>query len=232
MNSVRIDLTKRIEEATNYIEYIKKLENLGRPLSDTYNSLFPDSDILSLKTTMKASSCLILYNIVESTATKCLSRIHEIIISERLYYSGLNISIQKIILTYYENALYQIDDVSKNIEHRYKQIELIENRQCFDISFSDLTQYYQMFSGNLDGKQIKNILKRYNIIYEAKCAELKSVKDYRNTLAHGEMSFEEIGRQLSFQQIESFKDKISEYLNGMILKVEEYISAKGYKNTP
>ena len=26
MNSVRIDLTKRIEEATNYIEYIKKLE--------------------------------------------------------------------------------------------------------------------------------------------------------------------------------------------------------------
>lgn len=229
MNSVRNDFATRKSEAEKFIKYIDDLENLERPRSDTYISLFPDLDLLALKTTLKASCCLILYNIVESTTTNCLNKIHERIIADNLYYSQLNVHIQKILLTYYENASCQNSDITKNIDYKFELIELVENRRHIDITFLMLSQYYQMYSGNLDGKQIRNILKRYDIIFETKCSQLKTIKDNRNKLAHGEMSFEEIGRELSVQQIVSLKDKIFEYLEGLIQKVEDYLSTKKYK---
>lgn len=228
MITVRNDLSTRKNEADKFIIYLHKLEDLEYPNTDTYFSLFPNLDIISLKTTMKASVCLILYNIVESTTTNCLRKIHETIISDRLYYSDLSVPIQKILLTYYEHSLVKISDIGKIVDQKYNQIELVENRVYFDISFSELSQYYQMYSGNLDGKQIKSILNRYGITYEAQCSELQTIKNNRNKLAHGEMSFEEIGRDLSVQQIEHYKVKVFDFLEGMISKVEEYLASKEY----
>ncbi len=106
--------------------------------------------------------------------------------------------------------------------------EFIENRSNFSITFSKLSQYYQMYSGNLDARQIRNILLKYGINYTAECSELQSIKNNRNKLAHGEMSFEEVGRDLTIQYIEKLKDETFKFLTNMIPFIQEYLDDKRY----
>lgn len=82
---------------------------------------------------------------------------------------------------------------------------------------------------NLDTREIINVLKKYGIVYEERCSELKTIKDYRNKLAHGEDSFEEVGRNLSIPQLEEMFRKTFEYLDKMLDEIERYLSDEKYR---
>ena len=230
MRAIINDLNLRKNEANNFIDYVDRLDKLEAPQKEIHLNLFPNIDIISVKTSIKASVILLLYNTVESTITKCLESIHTAIVQDNLNYSDLSIELKKIILTYYENAIVKSNDITKTIEFKLNQLEFIENRSKYNLTFKKLSQNYQMFSGNLDSKQIVAILSRYGIALERKCSELKTVKESRNKLAHGELSFEEVGRDLSIQQIQEIKDKVFEYMDIIVSTIQNYIEQKGYRN--
>ena len=230
MSILSNDLETRKKEAENFIEYINKLENLEHPEKEQHSIMFSPIDLLLLNTSMKASVFLILYNVIESTTTSCLNLIHTEIIHNELKYSELNSSIKKIVLTYYYNAINKNNDVVKTVDFKYNQLEFMGGRTNFNITFNELSQYYQMYSGNLDAKQIRNILLRYGIDFTNECAELKTIKDKRNKLAHGILSFEEVGRDLPIQYIKVLKDRAFVFLNDMTSVVEKYIEQKSYKD--
>ncbi len=95
MITISNDLIIRKNEADNYIDYLKKIENLEHPEKESFLSIFSDVNILSLTTCAKASIFLILYNTIESTITGCLNKIHSEIIGENLKYCDLNENIKK-----------------------------------------------------------------------------------------------------------------------------------------
>ena len=86
-----------------------------------------------------------------------------------------------------------------------------------------------MYSGNLDTREILNVLRRYGINFEQRCSELKTIKDYRNKLAHGEESFEEVGRTLSVQQLQEMENRTFEYLEKMINEITKYLDEEKFK---
>ena len=59
---------------------------------------------------------------------------------------------------------------------------------------------------------------------------LKSVKDNRNNLAHGTVSFVEALRDDSIKDLRDNYILVIAFLEELILEVEQYISKSGFKN--
>ena len=98
------------------------------------------------------------------------------------------------------------------------------------IEYENFIKFYPMISGNLDAREIRKILQKYGLKFLNECPKLKLVKDYRNKLAHGEMSFEEVGRYLSFEELQVMLKETFSFMDAMINSVDEFIIKKKYLN--
>lgn len=58
---------------------------------------------------------------------------------------------------------------------------------------------------------------------------LKAVKDARNHLAHGDVSYSNFGSTILLSDIKKYKEDTLDFLSFFINRVEGYISNKGYK---
>lgn len=223
MRNVKRELLIRKEETNSLICFVKHLEESF--LLETgveYN-------VMTVKTSMKANIILMLYNAVESTLTKSLEKVHEKIKEQRLNYADLCIEIRKILAVYYGYSMEKSSNANTAMEYVLQLADFINGNICFDISYKELIQKYPMYSGNLDSREIKTVLKRYGIVYDERCSELKTIKDDRNKLAHGEDSFEEIGRNLSIPQLEEMANRTFEYLEKMVKEIECYLDEEKYR---
>lgn len=229
MTTISNELNIRKLESENFINCIYRFENEN--CFNTDLDSLPTINKTQFITSMKASVIIMLYNSVESTMTRCLNKIHETICQDRLNYEQLNDAIKVIILIYYENAMKNSVNSHVIAEHKLKQIEFLKGEVVFNLTYDELAKFYPMYSGNLDARQIKTILKRYGIEFEELCSELKTIKDNRNHLAHGEKSFEEVGRELSLPQLRSLCRKVFEYLETVIQSISEYLTNHSYKIT-
>jgi len=85
-------------------------------------------------------------------------------------------------------------------------------------------------AGSLDSLEIEAIFKKFSINLNFKEYKLKEIKDERNFLAHGEKSFNEIGKDKSVSELLANSQKVIDYLEQFIGKVTAYINDKSYKN--
>lgn len=99
----------------------------------------------------------------------------------------------------------------------------------FPLSYNQLCQFYSLYSGNLDSREIISVLKKYGIDFEEKASELKTIKDDRNKLAHGELTFEGVGRNLSLPQLRHMKEKTFRYMESVIDIMNAFIENEGYR---
>lgn len=221
MQGIIRELSIRKEETINLILFVKYLEDISLPQTEF--------DVTMVKTSIKANVVLMLYNAVESTLTKCLEKIHERISSQELKYCDLCDEIKLILAVYYEYSMEKSGNIHNKMKYVLQLSDFINGDVCFNISYKDLTKKYPMYSGNLDSKEIITVLKRYGIDYGERCTELKTIKDDRNKLAHGEDSFEEIGRNLSVPQLEEMSNRAFGYLEKMVHEIEGYLEDERYK---
>lgn len=161
MISVKNDLQLREDELQNYINYIEYFEN-----PNCFNSGFGNTVLnpMQLKTSMKASTIIMLYNVVESTVTSCLKKIHSSINQQGLKYDQLSQYIKQIILVYYENLIKECDDIKNKVQYRIEQIDLLKGRLTFNKSYEEISKQYSMYSGNLDSKKYTVFLVNMELI--------------------------------------------------------------------
>ncbi|NPA07760.1 MAG: hypothetical protein GXO46_02055 [Chlorobi bacterium] len=103
----------------------------------------------------------------------------------------------------------------------------------FSLTFEDFTKYKtgSNFSGNLDAKEIRKIAVKYGVTFDEKSEEIKSLKEFRNKLAHGEISFQDASNLKGIEYFENLKTKTIDFLNSFIIAVENYIDQKEFKTT-
>ena len=110
---------------------------------------------------------------------------------------------------------------------------LINGKNKIKLTYKSMVKTYQLFSGNLDAREILSVFKnKYGFEFnknELKESVLKRIREGRNDLAHGSLSFEEYGRNLTIQDIEAMKDKVFSFLDRLIEKVEIYLTKQLYK---
>lgn len=223
MNNTKRELSIRKDEATSLLMFVKYLDEKFIPPDDCMY------DYMTVKTSMKANIIMMLYNAVESTVSQCLEKVHDRINANNLKYEDLSDDIKKLIAVYYGHSIDQANNVDNAMEYVLRFSDFINGNVNISISYEELTKKYQMYSGNLDTREILNVLKKYGINFEQRCSELKTIKDYRNKLAHGEESFEEIGRTLSVQQLQEMENRTFEYLETMITEITKYLDEEKFK---
>ncbi|MFK5953280.1 MAG: MAE_28990/MAE_18760 family HEPN-like nuclease, partial [Desulfobacterium sp.] len=94
----------------------------------------------------------------------------------------------------------------------------------------------KIFSGNIDNDLIITTALEYGFSSRTdpnrtKHGEkLRSIKDYRNDLAHGNLTFSEVGRSYDLNQLREYKDETIAYVEKIIENIDYYLRNQRYLN--
>ncbi len=189
--------------------------------------LFPNGTKQSITTDLahilRANAFILVYNLVEYSISQAIEAIFTDIKRKGYLYDDISPSIKLELL--------------KNIKSNVKPEEFVN--QVANIA-SDIIVHHpssrKVFSGNLDARKVKEVAEKYGFSYNTNAiltkngSKLLQVKEKRNDLAHGFISFKECGKDFTFQDIETSKNEVLQYLEEILLNIERFIQNEEYKS--
>ena len=232
--TIREEFDKRVGEIDSFYEILRIIE-MERPKISAFNINDNQEIVLAISSskidTLRSTSYLLLYNLIESTVYNSITNIFDEINDNGLKYFDIIVEVQK----YWLNNLYKHDD-KKRKETIIETIMKVAN-QIFADTIT-LASNEINYGGSLDAVTIFETAKSMKInignihrIYDKTIHGqiLIDVRNKRNWLAHGEKSFIEVGSSSTFSQLDDAKRYICDFLNEYIKSVEEYIRNKHYR---
>lgn len=214
-----------------YQDRIDEIELYFRALQDLYQTqsreteyAFYNDDFLKI---LKANALIMIYNLVESSIMGGILEIYDALKKSGYNYRNVRKEIQDIWLSFKFNQVY--DKTAHYNSYRDKAAEIINailkdeplkmDRKATDIS------------GNLNAVKIRQICNDHGIAYavESGCRGglvLEEVKNKRNQLAHGTISFAECGRYYAIDDLVKIKDETIIFLNGILHGMKQYYDDK------
>ncbi|WP_447881411.1 MAE_28990/MAE_18760 family HEPN-like nuclease [Serratia fonticola] len=220
MFSIKMDMNTRVNESKEVIDFIRAIE-----LSDDFDAPRPNTMVL------KSSVVIMLYNVVESTVSRVLYKIHEVIISEDVKYYELSKSIRNLMIIYFHKNREKNPDIHNSIDVIHSTIDFINGINGFNLNYTEMAKFYSLYSGNLDARQVRKVFQKYEISISDNIGEcLKNIKTGRNKLAHGEISFEEYGRDIVINVLDSYISDVHVFLSSVISSTEIFLNEKKYKS--
>lgn len=222
MITTRAEFQRRIQEVEKYMAAAQLLDS-GRCELVCTDILGGQSKLLideELSRIFKANVFLLLYNLVESTIINSIKAIVNSVVDEHLTYDQISEEIKHLWARHTVSGVKDISQFTKKIQDVADKIvtkELLSlTHECINIS------------GNIDAQKIRNIAKQVGWEVTQDGRELLIIKKKRNNLAHGELTFVDIGKDYSIKELTNIKDKTVAYLTDVLTKVEAYISNKRY----
>lgn len=226
----------RLHEVESYIDFVEKISTIDDPCLTSSKSDFSEASYeinRELTKTLRASSYLMLYNLLESTMSNAIDSIYETIKSEQCDIMNLSKKLHKIILKNLQKGLTRekITELSNNhLDHRERLFDLGYNKK-------------KLFSGNIDCKIISEYCQKYDfelcpIPQEDKksaCWDknaILKIKTERNNLAHGSVSFETCGGQMAVESLRSNLNNVRAVLLGVFNGLDIYMNEKKYLKNP
>jgi MAE_28990/MAE_18760-like HEPN len=219
MEEVIILFNSRKAEVNTYFEYGKEIVGNHAQLLLQDKSIKPFS--MDFKHIILANGFLLLYNLVESTFSNAIEAIYKTMLAEGCRYDAIQPNIQKEI----------IDNVRKNLNTN-SFVETVH-----DIA-SDILNHYptprQLFSGNVDQIEIKRFAQKYGFSFHTDAMTtrngepLKTIKNRRNDLAHGFISFKHCGQDRTFSEMENMKNQSLLYIEQILNNMDTFLKNKDY----
>lgn len=249
------DFEDRTKEVERYFEFIFFIEKLGlirnvteskvEKLIHNNRTIYPlkksinlNGDFIidiELNKTLKASTFLILYNLVEGSITAALNAYFESFSVKNSEYKKLTREIKRVWLEYRHKAF-----KNKNSKDLVQLIEtLLEEKVSItpktvngDVGTKIINNYdaYNAeigksdISGNLDARKIRDLAEMYGfkLPKNNSCDSLVTIKQNRNKLAHGESSFSEVGK-LSIEDLYEIKQETVKYIRKILKSINRSI---------
>ena len=176
---------------------------------------------------MKSNLLLMLYNLVEACVVSGMMEIYEDLRNDGCSYNSLISEIQNIWVKHEIKKIYGPTTGRAAYESRVQQI--IQN--IISDSPVMLSRDALGISGNLNAKKIKEICDRHRIRYqlETRGELLEQVKHERNNLAHGDVSFSDCARNLSLGDLETIKNEVFLFIDGILKGMKDYYDGKQYR---
>jgi MAE_28990/MAE_18760-like HEPN len=219
MEEIFILFDTRKKEIHTYFEYVKEITGNHAQLLLHDQSVKPFS--MDFKQIILANGFLLLYNLVESTFSNAIEAIYKTIIAEGCPYDAIQPNIQKEI----------IDNVRKNLNTN-RFVETVQ-----DIALDILNHYptpRQLFAGNIDQIEIKRFAQKYGFSFHTDAMttrngeKLKTIKNQRNDLAHGFVSFKNCGKERTFSEMEEMKNQSLLYVEQILNNIALFLEKKEY----
>ncbi len=227
MDLVRANFNDRKDEIDLYFKFIDFLDNIEKTENmEKSNYILYNKDVEKI---IRANSLLMLYNLVESTLVTGMEEVYSALKENNITYSQVRREIKEIWFNYRFSNAYDrkahYDTYKKTAERIITSIMLNEplilDRKATGIS------------GNLDATSIRDVCKKHGIQFNTpgNChggEKLTQVKDQRNQLAHGTLSFVECGRDFTVEDLHVIKEEVENFLSGFIDSIESYYDNEEY----
>ena len=176
---------------------------------------------------LRATSFLLLYNAIEATITQLVLDYHSFLSTKT--FAELN---ERLKTHYIDSKLSECKPRSANYEtYISKCKEIIDEITKSTTTRFNIDQLQERlpFSGNIDTKYISVLFKKsWGIIIDSssipKC--INDIKDKRNALAHGRMSFVEVGKDLAIDGVcglMEYKQETIKCLKYLLESMENHI---------
>ncbi len=219
-----MDFIKSIEPDKTYIgmDDVESIEQAQEVGDQERTNCIPISN--ETKKILKANVYLLLYNLVESTVRNTLQAIYN-------HFEVKGISFHEV------RSELQLE-VLKNLRRYIQNNDVTNfNKQITDISKDIIYMTFNAsdrFNGNVDAKFVREKVERmgFSVVVDAFArdgVDLLSIKYQRNSLAHGELSFCDCGKDLVASDLESMFERTKGYLAALIQSSENYITQELYK---
>lgn len=241
MHDTKLTFQSRCDEIQYYISFIKAVEPDRAALCKVARSIEtkeeddkfffqladnspPEIINNEIKKILKANVYLLLYNLVESTVRNTIEAIYSHLNNKAVCFHDVRDELKLEIL--------------KNLRKHMNKSKI----ETFSDQVNNITQDViyltfnseDRFNGNVDARFIRNQVEKmgFQIVADAVTrdgADLLSIKDLRNSLAHGSISFSDCGKDLTVNELEAMCDRTQKYLAAFIDCTEKYLNEDAYK---
>ena len=179
---------------------------------------------------MKSNFLLMLYNLIESCVKKGFEEIYEVLIAENVSYVQASCALRDIWSSYEISKAEQDNAVETTYGTRVKAIlEQVISSAPITLSKKVIEK---MASGNLDARKIRELFDKHNISFiETNAGEkgwILRVKTKRNSLAHGDESFDEAARNLTLEDLNNIRNEVLVFIEDAINGIDSYYSNRLY----
>lgn len=218
MNNTKEIFSDRIEELELYYSIMLDLDNKSPTIKTLNNSRF--------FRILKSNFILMLYNLVESCTVSGIMEIYEQVKNDNCTYQNVIDEIKDIWVDSQISKIYGPTTTQSAYEKKMKSIiDSITNNSVIQLDRNSFK-----LSGNLDARRIKFFCDKHRIRYVASDdkAALQTVKEKRNSLAHGDVSFSECARDLTLNDLNEIKIAVIDFIQGILKGMQEYYSNKEY----
>ena len=178
----------------------------------------------SLIKTISATGYLLIYNLLESTMTAALDAVHTQLHNDKITFEQLNDNLQKICISNFKGAVNT--DSMKELKSTAINSALVQ--LGYDSS--------RLWNGNVDVRKIKQKAKDYGFKYDytgEDYDDLKrnflNIKDKRNALAHGRLSFEQCGQDTAVDALIEYSQQAYVYLEAVLNGMNAYLEQQLYR---
>jgi hypothetical protein len=227
MQKAKDDFDKRKSEIELYFNFLSKLDHDKVILHYEEVGVAKQHKLDNeLSKILKANGFLLIYNLVESF---CRNSLWEVL-------SAINIENLNLKMLSEDAQMLWIKSKVKGFKENANAIKLEKHIHSIAIGiitdalidFQENSEFIDL-SGNIDKRKIKElaIMYGFNPVVppdkEKAGEDLLEIKTSRNNLAHGRITFADCGKSFSIPQIIKYKDNAVEYLESVMINIEDYI---------
>jgi MAE_28990/MAE_18760-like HEPN len=230
MQSVLDEFDEKVNEIDLYFSLLRTLEEpdlvlafATRPQKRRKNV---DQHWLTI---LKASAFLILYNLVESAIRGGFGAVYEAIRHDGCSCADLREEFQKL---WVDQQFGRIEQQSASPRtYQDKAQELVKH--ILDSVVVEMSERKLPVSGNLDAQKIRDVCSKHGVSVKTHQSALggykmRIVKDLRNELAHGHMSFSECGRQYTTADLEQIKKQVVNFVRSILRNIGRFVARREY----
>jgi hypothetical protein len=195
-------------------------------LQDIENSKIRTNNNNDFGCILKSNILLMIYNLTEACIVSGLCEIYESIKNSSIAYAKLIEEIQSIWSNYKIGKIYLSNSSREAYERCVRNIidDVVLNKPI------ELTRHVIKYGGNLDARLVKKLCDKHKIRYNVSSDKgyLSTVKEKRNSLAHGDISFVDCARDMSLQDLKNIKDGVKQFINEILSGMKDYYDNRQY----
>lgn len=230
MRAVFDDFEERVDEIDEFLVMLRLIEKPGGSLTYQTNRGERSRAISgNWSTTLKASTFLLLYNLMESALRRGLGVLYERIRADGHTYDELITELRDLWVDQRYRGIAARSASGQTYQSVAQElIARVAKRVTMELDDRRLP-----VSGNLDAKQVRRVCELHGIPiathYRAQGgAELENVRKQRNNLAHGNLSFAECGRNYTVDELDKIKRQVVVFMRSILRNIDKYMKAKSY----